>query len=58
MFIFRAPKENLWHPLRSRFIFGGQVVGQALVAASNTVSRDHHAHSIHCYFLRGGKYYL
>ncbi|XP_060593453.1 acyl-coenzyme A thioesterase 8-like isoform X2 [Ruditapes philippinarum] len=52
--IFRAPKENLWHPNRSRFIFGGQVVGQALVAACNTVSPDHLVHSLHCYFLRGG----
>ena len=30
------------------------MVGQALVAACNTVSPDHHAHSLHCYFLRGG----
>ncbi|XP_052286935.1 acyl-coenzyme A thioesterase 8-like isoform X2 [Dreissena polymorpha] len=52
--IFRASNENLWHPQGSRFIFGGQVVGQALVAACNTVSHDHHAHSLHCYFLRGG----
>ncbi|XP_053401588.1 acyl-coenzyme A thioesterase 8-like isoform X2 [Mercenaria mercenaria] len=52
--IFRAPKENLWHPHRSRFVFGGQVVGQALVAACSTVSPDHHVHSLHCYFLRGG----
>lgn len=52
--IFRAPTAHLWHPNRSRFIFGGQVVGQGLVAACNTVSHDHHVHSLHCYFLRGG----
>ena len=55
LFPARAPTKSLWHPAGSRFIFGGQVVGQALVAACNTVSPDHHVHSLHCYFLRGGK---
>ena len=31
----------------------GQVIGQALVAASRTVS-DRFVHSLHCYFIRGG----
>ncbi|XP_033741957.1 acyl-coenzyme A thioesterase 8-like [Pecten maximus] len=52
--IFRASPINLWKPIAGRFVFGGQVVGQALVAASKTVTEDHHAHSLHCYFLRGG----
>jgi len=34
-------------------VFGGQVVGQALVAAGRTVE-DRLAHSLHCYFLLGG----
>lgn len=34
-------------------VFGGQVVGQALVAAYRTVS-DRMAHSLHAYFLRPG----
>lgn len=34
-------------------VFGGQVLGQALVAAYQTID-DLHAHSLHCYFLRGG----
>lgn len=34
-------------------VFGGQVIGQALVAASRTV-QDRVAHSLHAYFLRGG----
>ncbi len=34
-------------------VFGGQVIGQALVAASRTVS-DRFVHSLHCYFLRTG----
>jgi acyl-CoA thioesterase-2 len=34
-------------------VFGGQVVGQALVAAGRTVE-NRLAHSLHCYFLLGG----
>lgn len=33
-------------------IFGGQVAGQALVAAARTVDEDHPVHSLHAYFLR------
>jgi acyl-CoA thioesterase-2 len=35
-------------------VYGGQVIGQALVAASRTVDPDRHAHSLHGYFLRPG----
>lgn len=35
-------------------VYGGQVIGQALVAASRTVEASRHAHSLHGYFLRGG----
>jgi len=47
--IFRgvSPKED-----RQR-VFGGQVAGQALVAASRTVEFGQ-VHSLHCYFLRPG----
>lgn len=34
--------------------FGGQVAGQALVAAGRTVDPDKHVHSLHAYFLRPG----
>lgn len=34
--------------------FGGQVAGQALVAAARTVEADHGVHSLHSYFLRPG----
>jgi acyl-CoA thioesterase-2 len=34
-------------------VFGGQVVGQALVAATRTVE-SRRVHSLHCYFLLGG----
>ena len=35
-------------------VFGGQVAGQALVAASRTVDADRVVHSLHAYFLRPG----
>ncbi|BCP55765.1 acyl-CoA thioesterase II [Kaistia sp. 32K] len=35
-------------------VFGGQVIGQSLVAASRTVEADRPVHSMHCYFLRLG----
>lgn len=35
-------------------VFGGQVMAQALIAASRTVSADRPAHSLHGYFLRPG----
>ncbi len=35
-------------------IFGGQVAGQALVAAGRTVPADRFVHSLHAYFLRPG----
>ena len=35
-------------------VFGGQVAGQALVAAARTVDPDRQVHSLHAYFLRPG----
>jgi len=35
-------------------VYGGQVLGQALVAAGRTVEADRAAHSLHAYFLVGG----
>ena len=43
-----SPKEG-WQR-----VYGGQVLGQALVAASRTVEPDRHPHSLHGYFLRAG----
>ena len=43
-----SPKED-----RQR-VFGGQVAGQALVAAGRTVERGRPVHSLHAYFLRPG----
>ena len=44
----RSPEES-----RIR-VFGGQVAGQALVAAGRTVTPDRLVHSLHAYFLRAG----
>ncbi|MFC5065263.1 acyl-CoA thioesterase [Actinomycetospora atypica] len=44
----RSPRESL---LR---VFGGQVAGQAMVAAGRTVDADRDVHSLHGYFLRPG----
>ena len=44
----RSPDET-----RQR-VFGGQVAGQALVAAGRTVPDDRPVHSLHAYFIRPG----
>jgi len=47
---FRGPSQDLgWGA-----VFGGQVLGQALWAASQTVAAGRDAHSLHAYFLRPG----
>jgi acyl-CoA thioesterase-2 len=48
--IFRGRSPDAY---RQR-VFGGQVAGQALVAAARTVDDEHHVHSLHAYFLRPG----
>ena len=35
-------------------VYGGQVLAQALVAATRTVAPDRHIHSLHGYFILGG----
>ena len=51
-------EENLFRgysqDLGFRALFGGQVLGQALSAASQTVDPTRHVHSMHGYFLRPG----
>lgn len=46
---FQGESEDLGFPA----VFGGQVLGQALMAASRTIE-DRAAHSLHAYFLRPG----
>lgn len=48
--LFRGQSQDLgWGT-----VFGGQVLGQALSAAVQTVPRERHVHSLHAYFLRPG----
>jgi acyl-CoA thioesterase-2 len=49
---FRAHSEDIGTPA----VFGGQVLGQALVAASRTVAADRPVHSMHAYFLLPGEH--
>jgi acyl-CoA thioesterase II len=44
----RSPEHRLQR------VFGGQVAGQALVAAGRTVPADRPVHSLHAYFIRPG----
>lgn len=41
-------------PLPGGRVFGGQVLGQGVMAAGRTVAEDRHIHSLHGYFLRAG----
>lgn len=48
--LFRGQSQDLgWGT-----VFGGQVLGQALSAAVQTVPTERHVHSLHAYFLRPG----
>src|SRR6201999_1170198 len=48
--LFRGQSQDLgWGT-----VFGGQVLGQALSAAVQTVPKERNVHSLHAYFLRPG----
>jgi acyl-CoA thioesterase-2 len=51
-------EENIFRGIsadhRAQRVFGGQVLGQALVAATRTVDSARPCHSFHAYFLRPG----
>ncbi len=49
--LFRGESRDIGSPQ----VFGGQVLGQALMAAAATV-QDRDAHSLHAYFLRRGDF--
>jgi acyl-CoA thioesterase II len=51
MNLFRGESRDIGSPQ----VFGGQVLGQALVAATAT-AEDRRAHSLHAYFLRRGDF--
>lgn len=48
--LFRGARD----PVAFGRVFGGQVVAQALAAATRTVEADRQAHSLHAYFVRPG----
>lgn len=48
--IYRGQSQDLGF----RAVFGGQVIGQALSAAKETLPEDRKVHSLHSYFLRPG----
>eukprot|EP00842_Homolaphlyctis_polyrhiza_P003691 jgi/Hompol1/4322/HPOL_001576-RA len=50
--LFRS--KTLWKPVGNRAVFGGQVVGLALSAATQTVDPKFMVHSLHSYFLLPG----
>ena len=48
--LFRGQSRDIG----TKYVFGGQVLGQSLSAAQHTVDDDRTVHSIHAYFLRAG----
>jgi acyl-CoA thioesterase-2 len=48
--LFRGQSRDIG----TKYVFGGQVLGQALSAAQATVAGPRAAHSLHAYFLRAG----
>jgi len=50
--LFRGESRDIGSPQ----VFGGQVLGQALRAASETVDPQRKVHSLHAYFLRRGDF--
>src|SRR5512145_661628 len=52
MNLFRGESRDIGSPQ----VFGGQVLGQALMAACRTVEPERRVHSLHSYFLRRGDF--
>ncbi len=48
--LFRGQSRDIG----TKYVFGGQVLGQALSAAQATLTQPRAAHSLHAYFLRAG----
>lgn len=46
--------KELWKPTGARGVFGGQVVGQSLMAAMKSVPSRFQVHSLHSYFVKSG----
>jgi len=54
--LYRANAEHLWRPQGARGVFGGQVLGQSLAAATRTVDPTKQVHSLHSYFVRAASW--
>lgn len=52
--LFRGESRDIGSPQ----VFGGQVLGQALMAAYSTIEPELRVHSLHAYFLRRGDFNL
>ncbi|NBX45476.1 MAG: acyl-CoA thioesterase II [Gammaproteobacteria bacterium] len=52
--LFRGESRDIGSPQ----VFGGQVLGQALMAAYSTIESELRVHSLHAYFLRRGDFNL
>jgi acyl-CoA thioesterase-2 len=50
--LFRGESRDIGSPQ----VFGGQVLGQALMAAYRTLEDERNVHSLHAYFLRRGDF--
>ncbi len=48
--LFRGQNRDIG----TKYVFGGQILAQALAAAQNTIENSRIAHSLHAYFLRTG----
>ena len=48
--LFRGQSRDIG----TKYVFGGQVLGQALSAAQATLTEARTAHSLHAYFLKAG----
>ena len=48
--LFRGQSRDIG----TKYVFGGQVLGQALSAAHSTITTPRNAHSLHAYFLKAG----
>jgi acyl-CoA thioesterase II len=47
------PVSRQSRDIGTKYVFGGQVLGQALSAAQQTVEDGRSVHSLHAYFLHG-----
>jgi acyl-CoA thioesterase-2 len=58
LFAMAAQGPDVWVGASAAYpwgrVYGGQVAAQGLWAAAQTVDPEYRAHSLHCYFIRGG----